>query len=193
MKERKNKNIKMYVCAIITILSFVLVTIGATVAVHYFVNGNEDALPITVKTAYVSINFEAKNEVKDDSILPGWSDELNFTVSNISKDANSVAKYRLIWDIEKNELTGEDFVYTIKCDSFFGDKQIEESDVNKTINISSPRKVPGVSDSLGEGIMDTGVRHECTLKIYFRENGLNQDEYQGKSFSGKVYIKGDNE
>ena len=34
------------------------------------------------------------------------------------------------------ELTGEDFVYTIKCDSFLGDKQIEESDVNKTINIS---------------------------------------------------------
>lgn len=193
MKEEKNKNIKMYVYAIIVILSFILVTIGATVAVHYFVKGNEDVNPIYIKTAYVSVNFEAKNEVRDDGILPGWSDELKFTVSNISNEENSIAKYKLLWDIEKNELSSDDFVYTISCDSFKGDKQITESDTNKTIQVSSPRKVPSISDSLGEGIMNTGVRHECSLKIYFRENGLNQNEYQGKSFSGKVYIKGDNE
>ncbi len=191
MKEKKNNNFKTYLYAIIVVLAFISVSIGATFAVHYFVNGNESAKPIKVKTAYVTAMFEATNSVNSADILPGWSDELKFVITNVSKEENAVGDYTLMWDVSKNELNSDDFVYTLNCKSFLGEAELEVSDTNKMVNITTPRRIPSASSSIGSGIINTGVRHECVLKLFFKESGKNQDEMQSKTFTAKVYAKGE--
>ena len=191
MKEKKNNNFKTYLYAIIVVLAFISVSIGATFAVHYFVNGNESAKPIKVKTAYVTAMFEATNSVNSADILPGWSDELKFVITNVSKEENAVGDYTLMWDVSKNELNSDDFVYTLNCKSFLGEAELEVSDTNKMVNITTPRRIPSTSSSIGSGIINTGVRHECVLKLFFKECGKNQDEMQSKTFTAKVYAKGE--
>ncbi len=191
MKEKKNNNFKIYLYAIITILAFISVSVGATFAVHYFVKGNEDTKPIKIKTAYVHAMFEATNSINSSEILPGWSSELKFVITNVSKEESAIGNYTLMWDIEENELESDDFVYTLTCKSYLGDIELAESETNKIIKITSPRRVPSASSSIGTGLINTGVRHEYVLKLMFNETGSNQDELKSKTFKAKVYAKGE--
>lgn len=191
MKEKKNNNFKTYLYAIITVLAFISVSIGATFAVHYFVKGNDKTNPIRIKTAYVTAMFEATNSVNSTNILPSWSDELKFVISNISPEENAIGNYTLFWEVEQNDIDSDDFVYTLSCKSYLGDVELDESDTNKIISIITPRRVPSASSSIGTGLINTGVRHEYVLKLIFNETGNNQNELQSKTFKAKVYAKGE--
>lgn len=191
MKEKKNNNFKTYLYAIIVVLAFISVSIGATFAVHYFVKGNDKTNPIRIKTAYVTAMFEATNSVNSTNILPGWSNELKFVITNISPEENAIGNYTLFWEVEQNDIDSDDFVYTLSCKSFLGEAELEVSDTNKMVNITTPRRIPSASSSIGSGIINTGVRHECVLKLFFKESAKNQDEMQSKTFTAKVYAKGE--
>lgn len=191
MKEKKNNNFKIYLYAIITILAFISVSVGATFAVHYFVKGNDVTKPIRIKTAYVHAMFEATNSIDSSEILPGWSSELKFVITNVSEEENAIGNYTLMWDIDENELESDDFVYTLSCKSYLGETELTENDTNKTVVVDTPRRLPSASSSIGTGLINTGVRHEYVLKLMFNETGSNQDELKSKTFKAKVYAKGD--
>ncbi len=191
MNRREKKNIRNNLYAIITVFSFILVSVGATFAVFYYVKGNDGSKPINVKTAYVTAMFEATNSIDSKDILPGWSDELKFVITNVSSEQDAIGNYTLMWNIEKNEINSEDFVYTLSSRGFLGSNEITESDTNKTVSVNSPRKVPSVSSSIGTGTINTGVRHEYVLKIMLKESGSDQENLIDKIFKAKVYASGE--
>ena len=90
----KEKNIKTYIYSIIVVLSFVLVAVGTSLEIVYYkVNGNDNNGNIDVKTSYVNAMFENGNDINDENILPGWSNRLEFSITNISEELNAVGRY----------------------------------------------------------------------------------------------------
>ena len=141
--------------------------------------------------------FYGKNDIiilvqnNGEDILPGWSDTLNFSIVNTSTEDNLYANYTLAWEIEENYINDANFVYTLECTSVKDGKEINESEKNTLVKVSSPRKVPTVSTNIGTGMINTGVTHNCELKLMLTESGVSQDFLQGKSFKGKIVAKGD--
>lgn len=189
----KEKNIKTYIYSIIVVLSFVLVAVGTSLAIVYYkVNGNDNNGNIDVKTSYVNAMFENGNDINDENILPGWSNRLEFSITNISEELNAVGRYTLIMNIEKNELDSNNFVYNIVGTSTLDGVELEEVQyTNIVVNRPSFEPVPTISTTLGNGVINTGVKHNYVLTFKFNENGENQDEFQGKTFKANVVAKGE--
>ena len=122
----KEKDIKTYIYAIIVVLLFILVAIGASLAIVYYkVNGNDDNGEVNVKTPYVSAMFKDTNNINDIDILPGWSNDMTFEIVNISKDENAVGRYSLYWDVLTNEINDSNFVYTLVGESYLNGNLIK--------------------------------------------------------------------
>lgn len=189
----KEKNIKTYIYSIIVVLSFVLVAVGTSLAIVYYkVNGNDNNGNIDVKTSYVNAMFENVNDINDENILPGWSNRLEFSITNISEELNAVGRYTLIMNVEKNELDSNNFVYNIVGTSTLDGVELEEAQyTNIVVNRPSFEPVPTISTTLGNGVINTGVKHNYVLTFKFNENGENQDEFQGKTFKANVVAKGE--
>ena len=189
----KEKNIKTYIYSIIVVLSFVLVAVGTSLAIVYYkVNGNDNNGNIDVKTSYVNAMFENGNDINDENILPGWSNRLEFSITNISEELNAVGRYTLIMNVEKNELDSNNFVYNIVGTSTLDGVELEEAQyTNIVVNRPSFEPVPTISTTLGNGVINTGVKHNYVLTFKFNENGENQDEFQGKTFKANVVAKGE--
>ena len=62
---------------------------------------------------------------------------------------------------------------------------------NIVVNRPSFEPVPTISTTLGNGVINTGVKHNYVLTFKFNENGENQDEFQGKTFKANVVAKGE--
>ena len=189
----KEKDIKTYIYSIIVVISFILVTVGSSLAiVYYTVTGNETNGDVDVKTAYVLAEFHEIQGFNDDDIFPGWSNEMKFAIVNTSTEQNAVGKYSIYWDIEKNELNSSDFIYSLTGTSTLNGVEIEEDIyTNKLIKTTLDKVVPSVSIKLGEGLINTGVRHDYTLKVTFVETGVSQNDLQGKTFKASIVAKGE--
>ena len=93
----KEKDIKTYIYSIIVVLSFILVAIGASLAIVYYkVNGNNENGNVDVKTAYVTAAFHEIQGFNDENVLPGWSNEMKFEIINTSTEQNAVGRYSLV-------------------------------------------------------------------------------------------------
>ena len=188
----KEKDIKTYIYSIIVVLSFVLVAIGASLAIVYYkVNGNNENGNVDVKTAYVTAAFHEIQGFNDENVLPGWSNEMKFEIINTSTEQNAVGRYSLVWDITKNEIDSKDFVYTLTGESTLDGQTIEDNTpTNKLVTVTGQQIVPTISFTLGSGIINTGVKHSYVLKVSFLESGENQNELQGKTFNSTIVAQG---
>lgn len=190
MMSEENKT-KTYIYAIIVISMFILVAVGTSIAAYYLVVGNDNTAPIKVKTAYAVATYNAKNDINVTNIMPGWSDEIKFVITNISKEDNTVGNYNLFLEVEKNEINSNSFVYSISGKSYENKVEIGEDANNILINSNGDKIVPTASVSLGKGSINTNVSHEYTIKFRFKENGNVQNDLQGKTFKAKIYAKGE--
>lgn len=197
MEKKKVFSLKFLFVTIIPLLSFIAVVVGSTYAFYLItadVAGNEETENMVLESASVVAMFEATNEIDDKDIRPGYSNELHFTIVNTSDKENLFGRYTLSWEIRKydNEIDDENFVYTLTGKSYKGKKTnvVGQDRHNKLVNVSVPMRIPDATTSIGYGIINTGVTHDYTLKIELRDNGKNQNDLQGKSFSGKIVAKG---
>lgn len=186
----KKSNFKTYIYAIIAVLSFIAVSVGTTFA--FFVMGNAPETDFGIKSAEVFAVFSSHgNEINDKDILPGYENELKFSIVNTSKEENSYGNYTLVWDVIKNEIDDESFGYTLEGTAIRNDNNVIESETNKLVQVPVMRKVPTASSSIGTGVINTGVIHSYTLKLMFLETGENQNNLSGKRFEGRLIAKGD--
>ena len=82
-------------------------------------------------------------------------------------------------------------MYTLSGTAVRDGVNVPISSTNKLVNISNRVSVPDASSSIGKGVINTGVTHNYTLTLEFIETGSNQNDYQGKTFSGKIVAKGE--
>lgn len=190
-KVKENSNTKAVLLAVTCIILFGLVSIGTAYSfISAHIIGNETNGDITVKTANVYAMFEGNDLIAKD-ILPGYSDKMTFTITNTSETADAYGNYSLIWNINKNEINNNNFVYKLEGKTFKNGEEITESiPHNKLVEISETR-IPEMSSVLGTGTINTGITHKYTLTIMFKETGVRQNESQVKSFDSNIVAKGE--
>jgi len=189
--EKKKSNFKTYIYAIIAVLSFIAVSIGTTFA--FFVMGEKsetDRFEIG-STANVTAMFKADNAINSKDIVPGYKEELKFSILNTSVEENTYGNYTLAWEIITNEIDDDSFGYTLVGNAIRNGNNVVESETNKVVQVPVMRKVPTVSSSIGTGTINTGVTHNYVLTLIFENTDNNQDNLRGKAFNGKVFAKGD--
>ena len=174
-KVKENSNTKAVLLAVTCIILFGLVSIGTAYSfISAHIIGNETNGDITVKTANVYAMFEGNDLIAKD-ILPGYSDKMTFTITNTSETADAYGNYSLIWNINKNEINNNNFVYKLEGKTFKNGEEITESiPHNKLVEISETR-IPEMSSVLGTGTINTGITHKYTLTIMFKETGVRQN------------------
>lgn len=126
-----------------------------------------------------SIVYEANNNLRLNSLNPGYNLEQKFSITN--NNSNTI-KYIIEWqNISSDWNSGngmpEEFSYSVNC-----------SNGEKVENKQMPLNNEVILDNLE---LETNKTNECTIKINFINTGQDQSYNLNKTFTGtyKVIIK----
>lgn len=188
-KLKKSKNISVLIA--LSLITFAVATVGSTFSFFTtYIRSNENAGVIDLETPVdIVVSYQGTNLIEDE-IYPGWEGEMNLTLTNLTTAQNIPASYSLNWEIITNEITNDELVYTVECNGVSNEKSVPEGELNQPINKLVYTKVPSISSGIGNAIINSGVTHECTIKLKFLETGLNQNHNIDKTFSARVIALG---
>ena len=173
MKRKIIVNKKIVIPALLILM---LVVIGEVTYAYFTagVEGNNEAKKAVAKTGIMSLQFDGTNIISLEGALPGAYHEIKFSVENTGTLETPYA-------IDFTEVTNtfvdkNDLVYQISSSNNGG--KVEKWTIlpseNKTI--------------IPVAVISKGETQEYTLTIHFKETGDNQNDNQGKIFTGKVQV-----
>ncbi|MEG2618707.1 MAG: InlB B-repeat-containing protein [Bacilli bacterium] len=158
------------------IFSLLLAIIGASTA--FFTSniiGNNNASSMLVTAGSLSIDYSDGEEINIKNALPGDSDSKVFRVTN---NGTAAVHYNIRWDNVRNNFnTKSDVVYSIKNTN-------GRIITNEIIAPEFNEYVPLATDI----VINPNEIHEYMFKITFKETFSNQNDNQGKVFSGRLQI-----
>ncbi len=191
MDKILNNDKSIYLVIAISLLVFLAVAFSASYAFYAMqVLGNEDSNGITLRSPDVAIIYENNQNIILDRIQPGYTGEMNFSISNVSDVEGDWGAYKIVWQISTNNISSNDFVYSLSSRSIKDGKEVPSSKTNKVVSIPDNLRIPSISSTIGEGIIDAGITHEYTLTIKFIDTNVPQDELRDKQFDGKIIVEG---
>jgi len=162
------------------IVAFIfLLSIGLTYA-YFSVTTNVvgDRNDIKASVGTLNILYTDGPEIVAEKIQPGWNTYKSFTVKNTG---TLIAYYSILWASLVNEITNDELVYQISC----------ESSVGNCPNVST---TPVSNSDLLTGIaIEPGEEHSYDIYFDFIETGSTQNYNQGKKFNGVINISPENE
>ena len=189
--EEKKENKKILFYAIVTVISFIAVSIGAAYAFYTAtIIGNPTNGEVEIRTAHVYAVYNSDKSLVAEGVFPGFSDTAEFSIVNVSTAPNAYGNYTIVWDINENTIDDENFVYTLTGETIVNGKKVNNISYNKIVEIGNA-VVPTSSMVLGTGTINSGVTHKYVLRLTFKENGSNQNDLQGKRFDSTISVKGE--
>ena len=165
-----NKNKKLLLVAI----SAFLVMIISTVSYAYFtasVAGNNSAQATVITTGNMQVTYAEGDIVgTTTNMLPGNYIEKSFTVENTGTVDTSYSIY--LNDVENTFVTKSDLVYEL---------------ITEDGRVVAQTTCPDSNSKIATDInLPVNATHHYTLRITFKETGLNQDDNKGKKFKSKI-------
>ena len=150
-----------------------LVAIAST-SYAYFTISNKTGSEETITSGTMALTLHDGAKIETDFMIPGEYIEKSFYVTNTGSLATS-------YDIYLSEVINDfadktDLVYTLTSS-------------DGGYNTSSQVQVPSASAKIVDNqSIGTSTTHHYTLRITFLNKNENQDDNQGKHFSGKIQI-----
>ncbi len=193
MKSKLKSNSSFTI--LIGVVSLLLAVVGITAA--YFsvtVIGNNEASSIITNTVNLgNIIFTDGNDINVSNVYPGWSETKTFTVANTTEGANNEISYAIFLYEETNTLTDAaytDFSYSLSGTSTNGGTTINITDemVPYQDYDSNYEYIPSTILLSDEGVLNGIDTHTYNFTIELRESGEDQNEAQGKEFSGVLQV-----
>lgn len=195
MSERKGTTVLLTVIGIATLL---VTLVGATFA--WFSAQVEDTNPnntdVTITAANLGkITFAHGDTILLENVLPGVSDEVEFTVASPS-DATAPVDYEIFMVVSANTFTSNNLVGTLTAESGNTAKMsslLSNSALNTTTypvnntDTNSDGQPDGVK--IGSGQVEAGSTDTWTLNVSLPETGGDQNADQGKSFTAKLVVR----
>ena len=179
--EQKNKNVM-----IVSIISLALVLIGVTYA--YFsarITGLESASTISLTAGRMGIHYaEGDENISASNIYPrseAWITK-TFTLTGYNTTDQEM-KYEIGLNVITNTFTNGYLTYDLTLLSGSNGTPVA-SKTNVEINGTGKK-------SFGKGtfLQANGAVHSYELKIYFKDNGLDQNDAQQALFNAKIYVE----
>lgn len=191
-----NNRTNTLLLTVIGVATLLVAVIGASFA--YFtaqLSGEEQGDTVTIGAGVLSIAYADgdDNVIKAEGVVPtGTEEELipiinkEFTITG-NNSTTAIMPYTIALKITTNEFTTGALRYTFESSNDGGNGVVPPSVTvpqnistgdNQTINLGAAQFNGNVTNSV----------HSYTLKIYFPDTLVNQDEDKSKAFSGKVDI-----
>ena len=161
--------------------TFILVT-GLTYAFFSLtITGNDTAETISVTTTELKLNFKDGKYIELKEAMPGDFVTKTFSVENTGTE---IGYYKINWQEFNNKIDNDELQVEFTCKSYKG-----STESGTCSNLTSEA---AYNRDLKSNIeIESGIRHEYTLKITFMDTNQNQNDNQGKSFSGVLRVEGD--
>lgn len=180
MNESKSKNNIFYM--ILLILTMIIMIIGITFTYFSLLQKEKDD-STRIQTGTLSINYIDGREINTYSLLPITDPDLNTKYSTYKKEFTvtsdgTLDQYLNIYiDITNNEFNSNSLGYAL---------------YDKDGNLISKGTIPKSGQILiGTDIyLKSNSSLDFTVLIWLRENNQNQDDEQGKTFTGGFSIDG---
>ena len=159
---------------IIIVVAFLILSLATVASYAYFTASiNSNAQESVITTGNMAIEFVDGNVIgTDENMIPGDTVEKRFAIIN----TGTVEAY---YDLYLNNVintfnTSEDLVYEL----------ISENGANV-----SETTCPDSNTKIASSTIGIGQTHIYTLKITFKDTGVNQDDNKSKIFSAKVELE----
>ena len=161
--------------------TFILVT-GLTYAFFsQTITGNDIAETINVTTTELKLNFTDGKYIELKEAMPGDFVTKTFSVENTGTE---IGYYKINWQEFNNKIDNDELQVEFTCKSYKGSTE--------SGTCSNLTREAAYNRDLKSNIeIAAGIRHEYTLKITFMDTNQNQNDNQGKNFSGVLRIEGD--
>ena len=170
------------------IITLALAVIGMSYA--YFELKIKQSQELTIlDTGDLRLRYTDNMDLTLNDALPGDSIVKTLTVENIG---DKKVSYNIVWSNLINTINDYDLQLDMKCKSY---KNYNTSSQIESGNCDSFYKaVPYTETSISKDIrrnneIDTGITHEYTVTITFKNRPYSQNDNLGKSFSGKIDIE----
>lgn len=177
----KKAHIFIYFLVLISVIAMLVAT---SYAYYVKVKKSEEKVNVEVKNFDMLLTFENGSQINGHSLIPGWTDSVEFTVANYSKD--TIGKYKIVLEVitPLSNMVDEDFVYEIVGESDSKDT------TNKVVNKGST-PVPVATKDLGSGVITPNTTH--TYKIVYKIKDTADSRKYGKEslFASKIKIVND--
>ena len=145
------------------------------------ITGNDVAETINVTTTELKLNFIDGKYIELKEAMPGDSITKTFSVENTGTETGY---YKINWQEFNNKIDNDELQVEFTCKSYKGSTE--------SGTCSNLTREAAYNRDLKSNIeIASGIRHEYTLKITFMDTNQNQNENQGKSFSGVLRVEGD--
>ena len=161
--------------------TFILVT-GLTYAFFsQTITGNDIAETLNVTTTELKLNFTDGKYIELKEAMPGDSVTKTFSVENTGTETGY---YKINWQEFNNKIDNDELQVEFTCKSYKGSTE--------SGTCSNLTREAAYNRDLKSNIeIASGIRHEYTLKLTFMDTNQNQNDNQGKSFSGVLRVEGD--
>ena len=183
----KNKRI-VKIIFIVMMITLLLGVIGVSYA-YFTMNIVQNQKLTVLNSGDLKLRYTDNTELSLENALPGDSIVKTFTVENIGSKKVS---YNIIWNNLINTINNYDLQLDMKCKSY---KDYNTSSKTESGKCSSFYKaVPYTETSISKDIkrnneIDTGITHEYTVTITFKNRSYLQNDNLNKSFSGKIDLE----
>ena len=183
----KNKRI-VKIIFIVMMIALLLGVIGISYA-YFTMNIVQNQKLTVLNSGDLKLRYTDNTELSLENALPGDSIVKTFTVENIGSKKVS---YNIIWNNLINTINNYDLQLDMKCKSY---KDYNTSSKTESGKCSSFYKaVPYTETSISKDIkrnneIDTGITHEYTVTITFKNRSYLQNDNLNKSFSGKIDLE----
>ena len=176
-KMGKKQKVTFYTASVILSILIILSIVSLSYAFFTsIITGNETASSDVVETGSLSIVYTNGQELKGESIEPGWSLSKTFTVENTG---TVEATYNINWENLTNTFVNkEDLVMSLTSTN--GGGTLKESQIRGSgshINIIKDIKI------------QPGVIQEYRLTIEYKNKDYDQSSDMGKSLIGKIEVR----
>ena len=145
------------------------------------IQGNDKAETLSVSTTELKLKFTDGKYVELIEAMPGSSVTKTFSVENTGTETGY---YKINWQEFNNKIDNDELQVEFTCKSYKGSTE--------SGTCSNLTREAAYNRDLKSNIeIASGIRHEYTLKLTFMDTNQNQNENQGKSFSGVLRVEGD--
>ena len=180
-KMGKKQKITFYTASVILVLLVLLCIGGLTYSwFSSIITGNNNAQSNVVETGTLSIVYTNGQEIRGESIEPGWSETKTFTVENTG---TVEATYNINWETLTNTFVNkQDLVLMFTSDNNGGN--LEETQISSSgnhINI------------LSNITIQPSVVQTYTMTVTYKNENYDQSSDMGKQLLGKIEVRDANE
>lgn len=181
MDDSKSQSIFLSIIGIATLL---VAIIGATFAwFSISVTGNDNPSDIVITSGTLGqVSFEDGTNIEIANLMPGVFTTKTFTVSQTDPSATGKIAYNIVLNVKSNTLTpsaNNQFVHSLKASG--------NTNGGTLATIKDPI-VPVQSMVIGSGVIEGYEAHTYEYTIGLNNIDANQNEAQGKQFSGYLSV-----